>query len=187
MLEQQHDLVTRLGVEVAGGFVGQHHQRPIHERSRDRDPLLFAAGQFAGQPVGFTAQPHQLQDLGHGPIDELAAFTDHFQRERHVLGDGPLLQQPEVLEHTAHPLAQPGDPPSGQPVHPEVRDVDLAAGRDLLFDEHPHEGRFAGAGGADEEDELTLADMDGNVLQCGSRRGRIRLADVAQGDHEESV
>ena len=39
-----------LGVEVAGGFVGQDDRRTGDQRAGDRDALLFAAGEF-GRPV----------------------------------------------------------------------------------------------------------------------------------------
>jgi hypothetical protein len=44
--QREHD-VGGLRVEVAGGFVGQHERRPVHQRARHRHPLQFTARQFA--------------------------------------------------------------------------------------------------------------------------------------------
>jgi hypothetical protein len=41
-LQQIHDVLTRVRVEVAGGLVGQQDQRPVDKRAGDRDPLLLA-------------------------------------------------------------------------------------------------------------------------------------------------
>ena len=38
-----HDLMRGLGVEIAGGFVGEQHARAVDQRSRDGDALLLAA------------------------------------------------------------------------------------------------------------------------------------------------
>ena len=41
-IEQPHDADGRRGVEVSRRFVSEQDQRPVHERSRDRDALLLA-------------------------------------------------------------------------------------------------------------------------------------------------
>ena len=64
-LEQQHDVLAGVRVEVAGRLVGQQHQRPVDERAGDRDPLLLAAGQLVRQPVGLAVEADQLEHLGH--------------------------------------------------------------------------------------------------------------------------
>src|SRR6185312_11671925 len=48
-LEQQHDPLAGLRVEVAGGLVGQQHQRAVDERTGDGDPLLLAPGELVRQ------------------------------------------------------------------------------------------------------------------------------------------
>jgi len=57
LLEQTHDLVARLLVEVPGGFVGEDDARPLDQRSRDGGPLLLAAGELAGQMRGTMPSP----------------------------------------------------------------------------------------------------------------------------------
>ena len=54
-----------VGVEVAGGLVGDQDHRPVDERARDRDPLLLTAGQLVGHPVALALEADQLERLGH--------------------------------------------------------------------------------------------------------------------------
>src|SRR5690606_35625209 len=43
--EQLHDLDRQRRVEVAGRLVGDQHRWLVHDRARDADALLLAAGQ----------------------------------------------------------------------------------------------------------------------------------------------
>jgi len=43
LIQEGDDLLTRLQVEVAGRLVGQHDQRLVHERTRNRNTLLLPA------------------------------------------------------------------------------------------------------------------------------------------------
>ena len=72
--------------------------------------------------------PH-LQHVGHHPVDHLPALADDLQRERDVLEDRLLLQQPEVLEHAAHDLAQARDVATGQLVDVEFRNANVTRRR----------------------------------------------------------
>ena len=58
-----------------------------------------------------------------------------------------------------------GHLPAGEPVDLLAGDVDLAAGGPRLAQHQPQERRLAGAGGADEEDELALLDLDVDVVE----------------------
>ena len=62
-LEQIHDVLAGLRVEVSGGLVGQQHQRPVDECAGDGDALLLTTGQFVRQPVRpcRTARPSRAR------------------------------------------------------------------------------------------------------------------------------
>ena len=47
-------------IEIAGRLVGEQQTRPVHERTCDRDPLQFAAGQLAGHAL---TQVHRCRPL----------------------------------------------------------------------------------------------------------------------------
>ena len=76
-----------------------------------------------------------------------------------------------------------GHLPAGEPVELLAGDVDLARGGPRLAQHQPQEGRLAGAGGADEEDELALLDLDGDVVEGGAVLAGVRLGDVLESDH----
>src|SRR5215469_16723548 len=61
--EQVKDGVSGVGVEVAGGLVGDEHGGVIGQGAGDGDPLLLPAGELAGQPVAKRAGAHKLQAL----------------------------------------------------------------------------------------------------------------------------
>ena len=63
--EQVHDLHGGLGVEGAGGLVGQQDARLRDERPRDGHTLLLTARQLVGVVRGPVRQTEMLQEV-HG-------------------------------------------------------------------------------------------------------------------------
>ena len=55
--QQRQDLRRAARVEIAGGLIGEHQPRPVHQRACDGDALHLAAGQFARVPRGEGAMP----------------------------------------------------------------------------------------------------------------------------------
>ena len=92
-------------------------------------------------------------------------------------------QEPEVLEDGADLAAQPRHLPAGEPVDLLAGDVDPAAGRSRLAQHQPQERRLARAGGADEEDELALLDVDGHVVEGRSALTGVGLVDLLEANH----
>ena len=99
-------LVVR--VEVAGGLVGQQDERPVDEGPGHGHPLLLATGQLVGQVVPLLGQPDQVEHLGHLGGDDVLGAADDLEGEGHVLEDGLVGQEAEVLEHAADVAAQVG-------------------------------------------------------------------------------
>ena len=60
-----HDDVPGLGVQVAGGLIGEDQRRVVDECPRDSDPLSLASGQLVGEvsPVRLF-EAGSAQDLG---------------------------------------------------------------------------------------------------------------------------
>ena len=48
ILEQLNDFAAGVGIEVAGGLIGQQQFRLVDEGAGDGDALLFAAGKLVG-------------------------------------------------------------------------------------------------------------------------------------------
>ena len=61
-------------VERAERLVEQQHLRPVHERARNSNTLLLAAGKRRDAPVLEALEAHDLEHLRH-------AFVDLFFRE----------------------------------------------------------------------------------------------------------
>ena len=60
--DQAVDEPRVLGVELAGGLVGQQEPRPVRERGAEGDPLLLAAGERARACVEPVAEPDPLEE-----------------------------------------------------------------------------------------------------------------------------
>ena len=60
--QQVDDGATGLGVQVAGGLVGEQQRRPGDEGARQRDALLLAAGQLARIVLEALAKADPAQD-----------------------------------------------------------------------------------------------------------------------------
>ena len=61
------------------------------------------------------------------------------------------------------------DVPAAELVDMELRHPHVALGRGLLGKQQPHERRLPRTGRTDEEDELTLVDPDGDIVERRSR------------------
>src|SRR5690606_29934776 len=61
LLEQRHDLLARLAVQVARRLVRQQQRRLVHQRTRNRHPLALPARQLRGPVLHARPKPHTLQ------------------------------------------------------------------------------------------------------------------------------
>ena len=110
LIRRVHDVLAGLRVEVAGGLVGQQHQRPV-ENAGDRDD---AAAHLAGQPGGQPTRtlPDRLtisRTSGTTRLMVSGCFADH-PRANATFSLLTVVspQQPEVLEHAADHLPKRG-------------------------------------------------------------------------------
>jgi hypothetical protein len=166
------------GVHRAEGLVHQHHGRVRGERPGNPDPLLLAARELrrvAARELGI--QPDQVQELG-GPA--LAALPIPSQEPRdgaHVLGDGAVGEQADLLDHVADLSPQLGGRAlaDGQIADQDValRDLDHAV-------DHPHRGRLAAARRPDEHADLPRLDLEGEVVHRGALGAPVALRGVPE-------
>ena len=68
--EEGHDLDAGLGVEGAGGFVGEKNLRVVNESASDRDALHLSARHLAGKFTNVLPQANTLQG-GNCPLPAL--------------------------------------------------------------------------------------------------------------------
>ena len=159
LLELDAHLHAQLGVEVGQRLVEQEHLRVADDGPADRDALALAARELARLALEQLLDAEDLGGVLHALLDLGLGELAHLQPERHVVVDGHVRVERVVLEHHR-------DVPvlGRQVVDHAVADVDLA-GRDLLQPRHhPQGGGLAAAGGADQDHELLVPDVQVHVL-----------------------
>ena len=161
------------------GLVEQEQARPGHEGPADGQHLLLAAGEGAGQLLAALVQDREE------PRDEPAGLL---QPARVAPREGA---QVEVLPHRqgaedAPPLGHLGDAEPHQLVRLDGVDrlpleVDLAAAGAQQAADGLEGGRLAGAVGAQDGDDLALADLEVDAVQ----RLHVAVGDAQALDLEE--
>ena len=185
LVDEFHHALTRVEVEGAGGFVGEDQPWPAHERPRDRDALLLAAGQTVGHAVEAVSETDEVEHVGgdlRAPPERPAAGVQ--QRHRDVLEGGAPLQQVELLEDEPDRRApQPVAARRRQAADGCVIERDLAAGGQVEKPEEIQERGLPRARTAD--DRHVIARFDGEVDARQDRQRRLvrredRASDLAQ-------
>ena len=88
LAEEVHDLERQVGIEVAGGLVGQDDGRIVDERPRDRDALLLAARQLHRKRVHAVLQADPLEHLERPALLLRHGHAEDARHERDVLEHG---------------------------------------------------------------------------------------------------
>ena len=103
LAQQGEHLVGRLGVQVAGRLVGEHHRRAVDQRARHGDALLLAAGQLGRAVREAVAEA----DGGDQRVVPLLVGLAAGERERQhdVLLGGQHRHEVEGLEDEAETVA----------------------------------------------------------------------------------
>ncbi len=186
--EQPEDLVGRVAVEVAGRFVGQHHQGLVDQRPGQRHPLQLPAGEPVGQvsrPVGHI-QP--FEQLGRTSPCRPPGRADQQRRELDVLDGGELVDKVERLEHEPDRAApQLGPCRLRQPVDALVAQGQRAGVGSLQPTQQVQQGGLAAP--ARSHDRHGLALLDGQVDTVdGANRHTITPEVAAQtlGPHDSA-
>ena len=104
-MNQQLEYVAAIGaVEVSGGLIRQQHRRLHHERARERDALLFAAGKLRGIVIAAFRQSDAIEKI-LGPLDGAVCTTAEFHRQHHVFKGGERRYQMIGLKYEAQLLS----------------------------------------------------------------------------------
>src|SRR6202165_2009895 len=183
--QQLDDLPRGGGVEVSRGLIGEKDPRVMNEGSGDRDALLLAARKLIWVLVLLPFQAHDAEhflDLG---LEVAQGALGHAQREGHVLEHGQVGQQFEILEDHADLPTQVREMAPLEAAQILPLDMDGAGGRLLLADQEADEGRFAGAAGTNEKDEVLLGNFQRDVPQGDGAVG-IGFLHALQADLRDS-
>ena len=147
-------LVAELGVEVGQGLVHQHDLRVTHDRAANGDTLALAAGERLGLAVEILGDVQNLGSLADLLVDLVLGGVTQLQREGHVIINGHMGVQRVVLENHGDIAVLGGDI-----VDELAVDVQLAAGNLFKAGDHAQCGGFAAAGGADQNDEFLVGNV----------------------------
>ncbi len=156
------DPPPQLGVEVRQRLVEQQHRGLQHQRPRDGDALLLAAGEFGRQPRLVLRQAQHLQLLArHSP--RLLLVGAHRQRSvADVFQHRHVREQRIRLEHHAD-VALVGRAQR----HVLAADQHAPARHRFESGNHPQRRRLAAARGAEQRDEFALRDLERHVVDGG--------------------
>ena len=172
LLEHGEHLPARVGVQGAGGLVGQDHRRISRQSPGDGHPLLLAAGELGGLVAQLVAQAHHLQ-RHLGPLVALGPGHSRIHEgDLHVLHERQLWQQIVLLENkTQHPVADGRQLIFVHLSHILSVQQIRAGGGDVQTADDVHAGGLAGTGLAHDGHKLPLVNLKRDVI--GSLDGGV--------------
>ena len=155
--------VARLRVEAGGRLVEQQDAGVVHERARDREAALHAAGQVVDLGLRALGQLGELEQLVGALADVGARQAEVAPVDEQVLADLELHVEVVGLRHDAELGADLG----AVLVRVQVQDGQVAAGARRDRAHHPHRGRLAGAVGPEQPERLTGRDLEVDAVDGG--------------------
>ena len=162
-----------LRVKRTGRLVAQQDLRTGRQRAGDADALFLATGQLRRILLRMRFEAHSLQQLGHARVDLRLRRAGQFQWEGDIAGHRARGQQVEVLEDHADAPAQRAQAVRVQRGDILTADQQPATTGFFQAVDHADKCRLAGAGMADDAENLT--GLDGQVQ-------RLQRADFAAGN-----
>ena len=170
-------LHTQLGVEVRQRLVHEEDLGLAHDGATHGDTLTLTTREglrLAGQVL---LEVEQLRGLEHALGALFLADAGDLQGEAHVLGDRHVRVQGVVLE----------DHRDVAVFRRDVGDIAVAdedAARVDLFEAGQHAQRrgLSAAGGADENQELAIGDLEVQLVDRGARAAGVQAGGVVERD-----
>ena len=172
-------LHAELGVQVRQRLVHQEHARLADDRATHGNPLPLSTGELTRLPLEELGELEQVGDIAHARLALRLRDLGELEREADVGGDGQVRVEGVVLKHHRDVAI----------LRREVRDVALTDEDRAVVDlfeprEHPQRSRLAGARRPDEDDELTLLDVQvervhGRRRRPGVGTGRLHVPNVS--------
>ena len=185
--EGVHDGAAGLGVEIAGGFVGEEEGGLVDEGAGDGDALAFAAGELGGAvfEAGFEAEVFEEGDgfgfAGAGADEGFVPGGGDHGGEEGVFEDVEFGEEVVELEDEAEGVVAEVGAAPGAGVGEGASAVEDAAGVGAVEGAGDvEEGGLAGAGGADDGDELAGVEGEGDAAEDLEASGShlVGLGDV---------
>ena len=144
------------------------------------------ADSSSGKGALAAEQAHLVERRAHALVHLAPRHAADRERQRDVVVDRPVVEQPVVLEHEADLAAECGNRAAAQLRGvPAVHDH-LAARRALEQRDQPQHRALAGAGVAGQEGHLAGLELEGKLGE-GFAPVRVTLEDAVESDHGVSA
>ena len=170
-------LDTQLGVQVRQRLVHQEDLRLTDDRAAHGDALTLAAGQSLGLTVQVGLQVEDLCCLFDALVDLGLGHARDLQGEAHVLAHGHVRVEGVVLEDHGDVTVLRGN--VGDVL---IADEDTASVDVLQACEHTQGGGLAAAGGADQDEELAVSNIEAELVDGGLVGARVHASRVIKGN-----
>ena len=172
--------VRVLGVEVAGGLIGQDDGGSGDEGASDGDALLFAAGEFVWAMIQTAADTEEIGEVREERTVEWNFAAGDLVRDFDVAHGGEGWKEVKALKDKAYfGFAQARAGAVREWGEIDAVDGDGAGGGLGEAAEDVEEGGFARTGGADDGDELAGGDLEADAPEGRNLNlsSAIRLAE----------
>ena len=172
-------IFRRQHVQRAEGLVHQKNVGMHHHGAGEADALAHAAGQFARIGAFVTVQADQVDGGQRAGAHFLRRQVQRFQPQLHILQHREPGKQREALEHHRHAL--------GRTFDGRAHIGEIAALRLRQAGDQAQQGGFAGAGAAEQADDLALLQGEIDIVQhqqflaAAARKGAAHMFDVREG------
>src|SRR5690606_23496197 len=133
-----------------------------HDGAGDRDALLLSAGQLVGPTVGQRLHIDEVERPLDPLLGDVLRLFAHLQRKREVLANRHVREQRVILEDHAD-VALIGR----RVCDVDAVDDDPAGRRAGESGQHHQRCRLSRPGRAEQGEELTRLDGEGQVVDCG--------------------
>lgn len=165
VLEEAEHVDRKLRIEIARGLIGQNHRGLSNDGASQTDALPLPAGKRSGAIGAAACEPDALERLADATIDEASRQPEYLERQRHVVADGPGVDELEVLEDNADVPSQIGDARGRKSPNlaSEKQDPSLVDG--LGGVEELEQGALARAARSGDEDEFPSLDGERKATQ----------------------
>ena len=175
LADRAPQLFADLRVERAERLVEQQHLGLVRQRARDSDTLLLSTRELRRQAIVHAFERYQPQQFLAALPPVFGAHAPDAQRELDVLADAHVAEQRVVLKHEADAALPCG----------HVRDIVAVQGDAPVIDpgqpgDRAQQRALAAAAGAEQHEELALADFQRDVVD--DRRALISFRDLVEGN-----
>ena len=187
LLKNSHDLDTGPAVEISRRLVGQHHFGIVHQRARNRDPLLLAAGKLTRMmffaPGKSNRRQNRVRFVAQLRVGQAMRAVKQWQLD--ILARRSARQQIETLKNeTEFVIANICELIAIEHGNIGIIQNVTTGSRPIETSKNIHERRFAGTARSHQRDEFAALDLERNAAHRVNIdiAGVIRLVNVDQFD-----